>query len=436
MAVRSPLAAAFEETILAHRVMPLDSAWQDEVVFPYYQGLSIRNLAHTIVRLLEGRTVMSGIGTAPLDSRLWMPLDGKIKRVVLFLTDGLGWRLLQDILDQDPAAAQAMADLVGDGTLTPITSVVPSTTAAALPCIWTGAAPAATGMVGTQIFLREFSTLVSMLHFWPDSGTHRSEVLEEWGLNFENFMPVKTLGESLKFRQIPSYVLLQKDLYGSGLSRLMHRGVQRAVRHYGYTDLWIELRNLLVQTRGERCFVSVYWGAVDGVSHLFGTTAEHAINEIRRQLVDLRDTLLADGAGDGRTLFMLSADHGHTPVPDYIDLSQHPPILEALRCGLGGEGRMPYLYLRHDYVPAVRDMLRTDFTDQVIPLHPAEALAAGLFGPEKPYSESAPRLGDLALITRRNLHIGVKPLKTTAALSRHGGMSDREMLVPLLMRVM
>ncbi|MBI5961132.1 MAG: alkaline phosphatase family protein, partial [Chloroflexi bacterium] len=307
MAALSPLAAALEETILAHKIMPLASPWQDEIVFPYYQGLSIRNLAHTVVRLLEGRPVVTGIGNAPLDSRLWAHLDGKIKRVVLFLTDGLGWRLLNEILEQDPVAAQAMADLVGDGSLTPITSIAPSTTAAALPSIWTGSAPAGNGMVGTQLFLREFSTLVSMLHFWPDSGTHRSEVLEDWGLDFDNFMPVKTLGEALKFRQIPVYLLLQKDLYGSGLSRLLHRGVRRAVRHYGYTDLWIELRNLLAQTRGERCFVSIYWGAVDGISHLYGTTAEHAINEIRRQLVDLRETLLTDGVGDGRTLFMLAA---------------------------------------------------------------------------------------------------------------------------------
>ncbi|MBI5959771.1 MAG: alkaline phosphatase family protein, partial [Chloroflexi bacterium] len=176
--------------------------------------------------------------------------------------------------------------------------------------------------------------------------------------------------------------------------------------------------------------------AVDGISHLYGTTAEHAINEIRRQLVDLRETLLTDGVGDGRTLFMLAADHGHTPVPDYLDLSQHPLLTEALRCDLGGEGRFAYLYLRNDYRDAIVDYLSTHFSEQVIALNPAEALSAGLFGTEAPYRESAPRLGDLALIARQKLHIGHKPLKSTAVLSRHGGLSDREMLVPLLMRVL
>jgi hypothetical protein len=45
------LAAALEQAILEHRLMPISSAWADEIVFPYYDGLSIRNLAHTVVRL-------------------------------------------------------------------------------------------------------------------------------------------------------------------------------------------------------------------------------------------------------------------------------------------------------------------------------------------------------------------------------------------------
>lgn len=216
----------------------------------------------------------------------------------------------------------------------------------------------------------------------------------------------------------------------------MHRGIARAVRHFGYTDLWIELRNLLHKTRRNRCFVNVYWGAVDGVSHLFGTVTEHSITEIRRQLTDLRDTLLSPGVGDRRTLFILAADHGHTPVPDYLNLMDHELIADALRCAPGGEGRLRYLYLRHDTRAPVLAYLRAALGDRVTGAIPAEALAAGLFGPEPPYRESGARLGDLLLIVRRGLAAGTNPSKTGGPLSRHGGLSDREMLVPLLMRVL
>jgi predicted AlkP superfamily pyrophosphatase or phosphodiesterase len=430
------LATTLEQTILAQRLMPIPSAWSDEIVFPYYEGLSIRNLAHTIVRLLDARSAPGPLGSAPLDPRLWEHLQGQIRRVVLFVTDGLGWRLFQEIVAEDPIAAQAVADLTGDGSLTPITSVAPSTTAAALPSIWTGASPSATGMVGTQVFLREFGVLASMLHYRPVNGTHRAEVLEDWGLDFETFLPPATLTEVLRARRVPTYLLLQKDLFGSGLSRIMHRGIRRTVRHFGYTDLWIELRNLLHETRRDRCFVKIYWGAVDGISHLFGTVTEETITEIRRQLADLRDTLAAEGVGDGHTLFMLASDHGHTPTPDYVDVTGHAPLVEALRCGLGGEGRFALLYLRHDYRDEVTGYLEAHLGDKVVAVVPSEALRAGLFGPETPYAETGPRLGDLAVITRQGVTLGERPSKPGMPLSRHGGLSDREMLVPLLLRVL
>jgi len=434
--VTATLAAELERQILSYRPLALDVPWADEVVFPYYAGLSIRNLAHTVVRLIGGPDVNGRLGQSPLDARLWAHLRERVRRVVLFVTDGLGWRLLQTLLAEDSATAQAVADLVGEGTLTPLTSVMPSTTAAALPSLWAGAGPVATGMVGTRLLLREFGVLASLLHYRPLVGKHRDEVLEEWGLDLEKFLPLETVAEALAARDVPTYVLLQKDLYGSGLSRVMHRGVRQVTRHYGYTDLWVELRHLLHSTRRNRCFVNIYWGAVDGISHLFGTVTEQTITEVRRQLQDLRDVLLGDGVGDRRTLFMLVADHGHAPVREYLDLSQHPPVMEALRCGLGGEGRLAHLYLRHDFRQVVCAYLAERFSGQVATLAPADALAAGLYGPEAIYSETGPRLGDLTLIAREGIVIGERPHPGNGALSRHGGLSAREMLVPLLMRLL
>lgn len=430
------LAAELEQTILDHRPLTFDIPWADEVVFPYYDGLSIRNLAHTVVRLLISKPPESGLGTSPLDLRLWEAYWGQVRRVVLFLTDGLGWRLFNEIMAEDDEAAQAADDLIGEGTLTPITSIAPSTTAAALPAIWTGSSPAATGLAGNKLFLREYGVLASMLHYSPLHGRHRADILEDWGLDFATFMPPQTISEKLEESQIPTFLLLQKDLMGSGLSRLMHRGVRHYRRHFGYNDLWIELRELLRQTRRNRCFVNIYWSAVDSISHLHGNANEQAITEIRRQLVDLRAALFADGVADGRTLFMLVADHGHVAVPNYVDLTEHPPIFDALRCDPGGDGRFGYLYLRHDYRALVRDYVADQLCDRLATFDPAQALHDGLFGPEPPYRETAPRIGDLALFARGGVNFGINSKKPSFSLSRHGGFTDREMLVPLLMRLL
>ena len=432
------LAATLEQTILAHRPLTIEASWADEIVFPHYDGLSIRNLAHTVVQLLVDRHEHTDgqIGPAPLDARLWEHWRGQVRRVVLFITDGLGWRLLQELATQDTAIAQILADLTGEGSLTPITSITPSTTAAALPCIWTGASPAATGMVGTRFFLREFGVLANLLHYTPVTGKHRPEVLEDWGLNFDNFLPRLTLGQVLASWGVETYLLQQKGLLGTGLSRLMHRGIAHSALYFGYTDLWVALRELLHETRRKRCFVSAYWNAVDSLSHLHGRDAEHTYTEIRRQLADLRDVLGAQGVRDGHTLFMLVADHGHTPITDYVVAEEHPPLLDALRMAPAGDARLAHLYLRHGTREAVRAYLCENLGDKLACVLPEEALAAGLFGSEPPYAETAARLGDLTVIAREGVALSVRPPNGNASRSRHAGMSAREMLVPLLLRTL
>ena len=74
------------------------------------------------------------------------------------------------------------------------------------------------------------------------------------------------------------------------------------------------------------------------VSHVYGTAAEQVMVEIGRQLADLRDVLCAGDAADGQTLFMLVADHGHSPITEYVNIYDHAPLSEALRCGLAGAG--------------------------------------------------------------------------------------------------
>lgn len=428
-------AATLEHTILQHRPLAADVSWADEIVFPYYNGLSIRNLAHTVVRLLDVRPANGYLGTAPLQPELWEPYWGQTQRVILFISDGLGWQLLQQLVAEDDAIAQIVADLSGDHPLVPITSIAPSTTAAALPCIWTGTAPVGTGMAGTLLFLRELGVVADMLHFTPFAARRSlpNEVLEAWGLDMQHLLPVQTLGEKLSERQIDSTVILQSDLAGSGLSRLMHRGVAHMVRHIGYTDLWLALRQVMHSTRNRRCFVNVYWSAVDSLSHFYGTISEPVIYEIRQQLAALRDVILDERSRDGRTLFMLVADHGHAPVPDTVAPFEHPLFAAAVRITTG-DSRFAHLFLRDGSLAEVMAALRENYGEKIWCVPTADALEAGLFGPEKPHVEAAARLGDLIVVAREGMSLLSQWRQKPGPLSRHAGMSAREMMVPLLLR--
>lgn len=96
-----------------------------ELVLPDYSGMSIQNLANTL---------LSHFGTAPRGPKLRLDLDLN-DRVVLILIDGLSYRDLVSV----------MGDPLPVSRLYRITSVFPTTTSTVLTTLFTGLSLANTG---------------------------------------------------------------------------------------------------------------------------------------------------------------------------------------------------------------------------------------------------------------------------------------------------
>lgn len=426
------LADSLEQTIRQNRLLDFPTTWGNELVFPYYNGLSLLNIPQTILTLFGANTPTD----TPLPDAVWDSQTpyGNVQRVIVFLTDGLGYLWLQKLIDQDPEIAEIIADLTQNRGPLPLTSIAPSTTAVALPTLWTGVSAAKHGMLGTTLFLRELSMMGDLLKFKPATGKLRNEIFAEWGLVPENFLPVPTVAERLSQVGVPTHLLLPKELMNTGLSRVLHRGVTHPHIHGGYSDFWLRLQELLHQTAGQKCYVSIYWPAVDTLSHAYGAHTDYLHHEIKFQLSQLRQILNNTSTHDGQTLFMLVADHGHHDVENSILIDEHPqaaPIYDAMRGWAGAETRFSYLYLRNGQAQQVIDTFQAHFADNFTWLNAEEALQAGLFGLDTPYIESIHRLGDLIIIPRLNWQISSNASKFKA-ISRHGGLSDWEMLIPLV----
>ncbi|MCB9455615.1 MAG: alkaline phosphatase family protein [Anaerolineaceae bacterium] len=430
------LALELENRIRGHRPLSLPAEWADELVFPAYGGLSIRNVPHTIAHLLGAALP----GLTPLDEAVWggdSPV-GQVDRVVIFLTDGLGYLWLRQMMAEDDEVRDLVGEITNGSGALPLTSIAPTTTVAALTTLWTGASPAAHGIFGLRMYLRELSMLVNILSYKPAAGKLMNDILADWKLPPESFVPVAGLAESLAQYGIPTHLLLSYQLLGSGLSRILHRGVAHAHTHTGHTDLWPRLADVLAQTAGQRCCVSAYWPAVDSVAHHYGADNRYTRYEVKQQLLNLRDVLNAESAQDGRTLVMILADHGHHDAPQDIRLHENAharSIFDAMRGGFGGETRLTHLYLREGQKQTVIRTLEEHFVGGLTWAEPEAALAAGLFGTETPHPEAAHRLGDLTVIARLNWQITDNFLRFPL-ISTHGGLSDWEMLVPLLWRRM
>lgn len=421
-------ANSIEADIRARRLLNLPVDWADELIFPAYDGLSIRNVPHTIANLLG-----APLDAAILDPRVWhqSDVDG-IQRVVMFLSDGLGYQYLRELMDEDAELNDTVMQLTNGSGFVPLTSTAPSTTAVALPTIWTGATPATHGMLGTSLFLREYSMMTNMLFNTSINGM-RGRVIPDGDL--QTFVHTPALGQHLAQHDIDTHVLLFRGYLGQGiLSAVMHRGVTHGHPHLGFSDVWVRLKEILCDTVGQHCYVNIYLGTVDSLAHKYGAKNQYVAYEIKQQIKQLVDILADDQVKDGQTLFIMTADHGHADAPHKIDLQSDDaePIRQLMRMGLTGDMRLGNLHLQHDRMSDVIDIIHDLYGDYLSAVDTKEAIDARLFGSDTVYAETKHRLGDVILIPRLGTQVIDPSVGVLELESWHGGLSPDEMLVPFM----
>lgn len=424
------VATQIENTIRGCRPLDLPVPWQNELIFPHFHGLSIFNVAQTITDLFALPS------DSPLDPIIWdgEPVDRTIDRVVMIITDGLGYKLLNAFIEDDEDLHNAVNDLTDGRGPVPITSVVPSTTAVALPTLWTAQMPSTHGMLGTILFLRECAVLTNMLAYKGMASAEPPDAISTWGFPAEDFVSLPSLGQLLNTANIPTHLLLDKALLGSGLSKIMHRGIDNRHIHVGLNDIWLRLRDVLKETAGQRCFVNTYWPAVDSLSHLYGMWSPYLRDEVKRQMISMRDVITSPDVSDGRTLVMILADHGHLDISGPIQLDQDKrlkPIHDAMRFPFSGDKRFSQIYLRDGHKQRVFEILQRDFSEHLTWIGPDDALRHGLFGTGPTHLEYFHRVGDLAIIARLGTCL-YDSFRDRPPKSAHGGLSDWEMLVPFM----
>lgn len=421
-----------EALIRQHRLPGLDDLPSDEFILPCYEGFSIANLPATAVALLGGELPAV---SQPVPRGLWADWMPGLKQVIILILDALGYlRLRQQMAtDEDLAFFRQLAD---GGRFFPLTSVFPSTTTAALSTVWTGRTPAEHGMLGYELYLREYGTLSNLITVSP-TYEGQAEVLVRWGLEPDKFLPVPGFSEQLRLQGIALRGLTYRGFINSGMSCIFHR--DNTVQGYvTLSDLWTTLRQMVQQgpqSPAERQLIVAYWGGVDGVAHTYGPGTENWRAEVRSIACSMeREFLrwLPPRERDG-TLLLITADHGqaYAPPEQATLLTDHPTLRNMLAVPLSGESRATYLFVRHGRAGDVRAYFAEHLTDRFVLVDSAQALAAGLFGRGTPAPETSFRIGDLLALARGQnlLHRGDKKPRL---IGRHGGLTPEEMLVPLI----
>lgn len=428
-------AREIEQTLLCRTLpglLPPDQGW----VSPHYDGLSIANLPATITTLLGGRhSAPSGQvlpGALPtLPRELWVDWAPGLRRVVLIVLDALGYRMLQGMLAS--GEGRTFFDLAEAGLMVPLTSVFPSTTNAALVSLSTGRPPAEHGWLAYTMYLRELGIAANAILLCP-VWTRKTDLLLDWGLDLEQIIPIATMAERLAAVGVTTGAVFSTHFQGTGFSTMLYRGVAEIRGHLHASDFWGRLRHLLAETRGKRALLTAYWSGLDTLAHTYGPDTDLCAAEFRTLGHLLAQELLASLPHQDRegTLLLITADHGQIQIPSehILTASQDPALCRHLMVPIMGESRAAFVYPRPGRVEAIRSYLTSTYPGWFTVLDSAQALEAGLMG--KPINdETFARAGELLVLPHGD-HALQQVQPSVPLVGRHGGLTQEEMLVPLL----
>ncbi len=399
-----------------------------EFIHPDYQGGSILNLPSTISRSLGAEP----LGVVPLRPELTIDIPTDIRRVILVLVDALSLHRMQHWMSD--GTAPVWSRLAEQGKLAAITSITPSTTTAALTSLWTGRSPAEHGVVGYELWLKEYGVVSNMILHTPISFGNEAGSLARAGFNPEQFLNLPTLGTHLASHGVRSYALQHRSIMHSGLSQMFFRDVN-VHGFFTSAELWVNLRHLLEANPNLRQYFWVYTGQIDHFSHLYHPDDERTAAEFEEFSREFEQHFLKKLSPALRkgTLVLLTADHGMiaTQKSATYDLRNHPELTRLLHILPTGENRLMYLFIRPGQTENVCRYIEHTWPDQFTFLDPSEAVAKGLFGPGKTHPRLADRLGDLIVAARDDAYLWWAD-KENPLIGRHGGLSAEEMIVPLL----
>lgn len=344
-------------------------------------------------------------------NRLGLPA---VERAVVVLVDGLGAAALR----ARAGHARAMTEFFTKNAT--LVSGFPTTTAAALASLTTGARPGQHGIVGYTALVPAIDTVVNQLSGWSEAMPPRT------------WQRLPTLFERLSESGIPSNTIGPVKYADSGLTHAILRGASY-VSAGTIAERFAAARSLLDE--GGRRLIYLYVPELDQLAHARGWESDRWLATL--EVLDSEFGRFAATLGRTEGL-LLTADHGVVDVPGsgHILFGQIPELVAGVR-HVGGDPRCLQLYLEPGATPADREALaaawrRSEESRAWIATRD-EAIAAGWFGPVDP--EVEPRLGDVIVAARKRVAYYDGREGDTAGRSmigQHGSLTAEETMVPLL----
>ncbi len=373
------------------------------MMFPNYDE-SILSVTSAVCEHFGAKT-----GYPPLKEVTDALKSQKTRCVVVMLLDGMGENLLKRHLSPDSFLRKH--DVRG------ISTVYPSTTAAATTSVWTGMSPLEHGWLGWSCYFKECARQIDVF-LNRDSYTHD---IYEPAKPAETYMPLKTVYPSLKGK-CETHAVFSFPTYAAV-------GAEHSHTVSGFADSARIIKSLCREP-GDK-LICCYINEPDHTMHEMGVNAPDTVSMFKKlnaQVGELSSSLPADA------LMIVIADHGLIDVYETVDLKNIPQIYDCLWMPPSIEARAASLFVKPHMAKQFEREFEREFKDDFMLLTREEALEKHLFGNGTPHKKVDDFLGNyIACATGyRSVRCSSPTGEKLDLIGQHAGLTEDEMLVPLI----
>ncbi|MDG7007819.1 MAG: alkaline phosphatase family protein [Nitrososphaerota archaeon] len=398
---------------------------------PDYGGYCLSNVPPTVLSMFG---VDAGRPVLPKDALGDIDTSG-VENVILLLCDGFGYN---EWKRQSPKGF--VGAVTRRGSVRPMTTVFPSTTAAALTTVSTGLTPQEHGLPEWFVYMKELGEVIVTLPFTRVGDSGRDTLVG-------SFDPKALFDGRTIFQRLSAEGVKCTSLTSRPLAQTAYTTISRAgsgvVAYNTASDLSVSLRRLVERSRGQNLFYA-YWSYVDTLEHIYGPNTDEAGVEASIISHALQEGFLSklDRSAAKKTLVIVTADHGQINIaPEKtLYMNRWGRLARALqRTPSGkmiptwGSARDAYMWVDEDRLDDTKAYLERRLRGVASVLKTEDAIGEGLFGINRPSRKFRRRIGNLMVLPHGTKTVWFRYRKGESLEMRghHGGLHHDEMTIPL-----
>ena len=361
-----------------------------KTILPNYNEC-ITNLSNSILKHFNIETYHNTI------EELDKILDKDYKNVIVVLCDGMGSILLDEMLDKDSFLIK--------NRIKTITSVYPPTTTAATTSMLSGLNPNEHGWLGWDLyFKKENKTITMFLNTIKDTNIQA----ENYNVSRTTF-PYESITKKISKNYETHELLPFKDIE----YKIFNNQVEKIIE--------------LCKNPNKK-FIYAYYEDPDSLLHEYGIDSE--IVKIEFKNINSNLEYLCNNIED--SVVIITADHGHIDTY-YYNLDNYPSIKNLLERTTSIEPRA----ISFKVIDSKKDEFVSEFNkyfkDEFWLLDASEVIDKCIFGTGENNTHFEESIGDFVALAKSNKAI-IYSNDSYQFKSHHAGLTDREMLIPLIVK--